>query len=49
MREIKYISIKSNMFVKKCLIKKSKKKKKMIIINNRFKEVAHPLCGSPST
>ena len=27
MKEIKYISIKSNMFVKKCFIKKVKKKK----------------------
>ena len=28
MKQIKYISIKSNMFVKKCFIKKSKKKNK---------------------
>ena len=35
------------MFVKKCFIKTVKK----IITNNnnRFKEVAHPLSGSPST
>ena len=34
MKQIKYISIKSNMFVKKCFIKKVKKRK---ITNNNSK------------